>query len=216
MNILTARNKLLAESGFKPNQTRCTTSTGRMLQNRPLIWADTGVCDSVVDAILLGIPLPKVYALEDASGKYTIISNAEIVSTICNVLGDLSLNEERELLRKFASVEVDFVYFPHTMTSKQVASVVHRLIAPVECNASFSVSKAKALAEEALLKSLKEGDSVKLSSRKHKSFAAPTTIHGAVFMPFDEELARVEVLDPSDNALYMITQNDIFWKIDMA
>jgi hypothetical protein len=60
----------------------------------------------------------------------------------------------------------------------------------------------------ALLKGFKDGQPVTL---QHKT--EPITIHGKVHNEYDDELGRIEVLDPNDNAIFMITPDDMFWEI---
>lgn len=60
-----------------------------------------------------------------------------------------------------------------------------------------------------ILKHFKVGQAVTLQHKTNSSL----TVSGLVHAKFDDELGRLEVLDPTDNSLHMIYIEDKFWEI---
>lgn len=108
---LEGRLNALTASGFKPNPNRTNMYSGDQLIKKKLFFINTGeVHEAVVDMILLGATLPKVYLHENRDGTCHIVHGEEIVETILAVLESPKYSNEA-LADKFRRVSIDFVTF---------------------------------------------------------------------------------------------------------
>jgi len=97
-----------------------------MLRNDLIRYVMSGFIDEkILQMILLRLPLPKIYAVEDTEGKYTIIQGKEIVNTVAAIISHEDKYEPRYLVRRVLDCEVDFVTFRANMEKHMAAELMN-------------------------------------------------------------------------------------------
>lgn len=131
---LAARQLELTKAGFRHLPTRGTSHLGddlvRGKNGSPVLASMPDVKpkinEQIVDMVLLGVELPKVYRHEDAdTGKYVILKNGEVVETILAVLLDKEACGDYQLMTRFAHANMQFVTFDPSIPRVFAVSLCH-------------------------------------------------------------------------------------------
>jgi hypothetical protein len=102
MNLVTRSNSYLGEE--------LLNYQGKQL-NLERVSLDTNTAAAVIDTVLAGVELPKIYRHANEDGSYDVLFGKEVLNTIYSVLLDESQKEFTTLYNMFWLVNLQFVTF---------------------------------------------------------------------------------------------------------
>lgn len=128
MNLV-ARAAELVEAGMKSVPTRSSSYLGQDLV-RDKGWMVSRMALNprldydIVDMVLMGVELPKVYHKENQDGSYEIITNRIVPETILAVLQSEESKKHPLLYNLFWLANIQFVTFDPSVTLEQANNLV--------------------------------------------------------------------------------------------
>jgi len=128
MNLV-ARAAELAEAGMKSVPTRSSSYLGQdLVRDKGWMVSRMALNPSldydIVDMVLMGVELPKVYRKENQDGSYEIITNRIVPETILAVLQSEESKKHPLLYNLFWLANIQFVTFDPSVTLEQANNLV--------------------------------------------------------------------------------------------